>query len=259
MRLSSLRLSFAVLLVLLVASSTWAKTTVPKGSYVRRHVSSVKELAAQINKDPVVRNRFARHFGVRPDQLTTYLLDNVTITRVTAKTPKKVYFVTRNGKMVARNKWLRPGAAIFALKDTGEPLLVQACGNPVLKTLPPREKVKAEGPQVLPAIRVSELPAPPAPVPTATQPLMAAALPTTAPPPLPPANTVAVAPTTAATAASSVGGHLGAAKLAAPLLATAGLVHTSSSPPVVAEPATILGAAAILTPVAFVFRRRRRK
>jgi hypothetical protein len=257
MRMCSLRSGFAVIMVLLATCPTWAKSTVPKGAYIRHQVSSVKELAAQINKDPVVRNRFVRHFGVRPDKLTSYLLDNVTISHVSAATPKKVYIVTRSGQMVAKRTVLRPGAAIFVMKDTGEPLLVQICGNPVLKKLPTREKVKAEVPQVLPAIRVSELPVAPPAVPVTTQPLMAAALPTNTPPPLPPVDTVATVPAAVATTSSSVGA-LGAAKVAGPLLAAAGMVH-KSSPPVVAEPATILGACAILTPVAFVFRRRRSK
>ena len=183
----------AVSISLLTSGSAVLGATgrMPSGSYLRKPVSSVNELAAQIGKDPVVRKEFARHFGVRPSNLQSYIRDNVVIVRVTSNTSKRVYFIRRNGRMVAERRTLPKGTAVFALKDTGEPLLVAVCGNPVLKRLPPREKVKAEAPQTYQLLRPTEAALPPPPVvagvvaaPEAIVPLPPPTL--GAPPPIPP-------------------------------------------------------------------------
>ena len=242
---------FAALLAMcLMGLASAQRTAPPDGAYVRQRVSSVEELAAQINKDPQVKSRFVRHFGVPPDQLTKYLREHVVITEVSSSTPSRVYIVTRDGRMVAQRRTLRRGATVFALKDTGEPLLVQSCGNPVLKKLPPREKVKSLSPEAFRTVRVNEVPLPP---PTVAALPVAPTPPPSTPPVVAPAPVVAAAPM-APLPVKSVGLPL---KVAAPLLL--GLVgsHTSPPPPVVSEPGTILAACAILGPAAFVFRRRR--
>ncbi|MDO8589561.1 MAG: hypothetical protein Q7T82_21260 [Armatimonadota bacterium] len=177
---------------ILAAPAYGARRGVPPGSYLRKPVSSVEELAAVISKDRVVQRQFATHFGVPSGQLATYIRDNVVITRVSANTPKSVYIIRRNGQMVAQRTTLRKGTPIFALKDTGEPLLVLKCGNPALKKLPPREKVRAGPPQVYQLVRPNEAPLPP-PV---------AMAPPSEVPPLPPPTLVAASPAPAPVAAA---------------------------------------------------------
>ena len=176
MKLHKLAFLAGVFLLLPAIPGVGAPRSVPDGAYVREPVSSVEELAAHINKDPVVRNRFAQHFGIPPARLTAYIRENVVITRVSRSTPQRVYIVTRSGRTVPQSKVLRSGTPIFAMRDTGEPLLVLSCGNPVLKRLPPRERVKANEPLIYQAVRPNEMP-PPVPL---------AAAPAVAPPPPPP-------------------------------------------------------------------------
>lgn len=179
----------SLLLLLSGLGAFAAPAHTPPGSYLRKPVSSVNELAAEIGKDKVVQRQFAKHFGVPPSQLQTYIKDNVVIKRVTANTPKSVYIIRRNGQMVAQHKVLIKGTPVFALKDTGEPLLVLSCGNPILKQLPPREKVKAEAPQTYQLLSPTEAALPPAVAGVTAAPEVVAALPPAtlvAPPPIPP-------------------------------------------------------------------------
>jgi hypothetical protein len=237
----------AVSISLLASSSLafGAARRMPPGSYLRKPVSSVNELAAQIGKDRVVQKEFAKHFGIRPGELESYLKDNVVIRRVSANTPKYVYVVRRNGTMVAERKVLPKGTAVFALKDTGEPLLVAVCGNPVMKRLPPREKVKAEAPQTYQLLSPTEAALPPVvagvtAAPEAMTPLPPATL--GAPPPIPP-------PVTAppVVAAGSKGSFL-------PLVAGAFVHHGHNGPPPTPPPPPIPepgGAAAVAATAIF--------
>lgn len=180
----TIRIMIAVqALVLLPMAVHGVQRRVPADSYLRKPVSSVNELAATINKDPVVRQRFAKHFRVLPGMLTQYIQDNVVITKVSANTPRKVYIVTRSGQMIAQRKVLKSGTPIFAMRDTGEPLLVLECGNPVLKKLPQREKVKAASPQTYQLVRANEMPLPPA---LAAPPAVVPPIPVTLIAPIPP-------------------------------------------------------------------------
>jgi len=95
---------------------------------------------------------------VPASQLGKYLRDNVTISKVTSSKPRKVFFVTRPGQVIARRISLKKGDAIFVLKDTGEPLLVQACGNPVLKKLPPRVQIQSRALPSYQVLRPNEVP-----------------------------------------------------------------------------------------------------
>ncbi|MDO8684575.1 MAG: hypothetical protein Q7N50_14005 [Armatimonadota bacterium] len=212
-----------------------AQPSVPRGSYLRNPVSSVDELVTAITKDAVVSNRFARHFNQPPDKLAMFIQDNVILTRVTEATPHNVYVFTRNGQMFAQRKVLRRGTPVFALKDTGEPLLIKKCGNPVIKKLPVREKVKAEAPQMYQVVRASEVPLPP---PLAVLPSV------TTPPSIP----VAIAPTVVAAVPSSVAPAIIPHKRNPNLLPLAGLLLTDHGggkkpPPPIPEPA---GAAAVI-------------
>jgi hypothetical protein len=101
--------------------------------------------------DAAVRARFAKHFAVGPEKLGEYIRDNVVIGKVTTKRPQPVYFVTRSGSLVNRQMVLKQGASVFVVKDTGQPLFVQACGNPVVTRLPERVKILA---RALPSYQV---------------------------------------------------------------------------------------------------------
>lgn len=185
----------AVMLAAAFSDTSVQARRVPSGSFIRHPVSSVDELADQIVRDPVVRNRFARHFGVRSEKLDEYIRDNVMITSVTANTPKRVYFVTTSGRVVVRRSVLKRGDSIFALKDTGEPLFVQACGNPVVQKLPPTVKVETKTLPSVQVLRPNEMPLPP---PTAALPPIAVVLPVEQMAPIPPLVPAAAPPLAAA-------------------------------------------------------------
>ena len=230
-----------VALVLLPPEISFAATSVPRNSFVRKCVSSVGELASHINRDAVVRNRFARHFGVPPAQVATYIRDNVTITKITSAKPRRVYICARSGRFTAQRKVLRPGTAVFALKDTGEPLLIMSCGNPMVSKLPLRRKTLARQPQEYRVLRLNEAPPPPPA-------LVAALSPPSAPQPEPPPLAAVPSPEggSPVTAAPVTPAKRRLNPL--PLLGLLGLHrhHHHGPPPPIPEPA---GAAAVVATV----------
>ncbi|MBI2842266.1 MAG: hypothetical protein HYX78_02590 [Armatimonadetes bacterium] len=158
MKTSILVIIATLILAGAIEDASAQRQRVPRGAFLRTRVSSVEEMADQCMRDPVVRARFARHFGIPPERLGDYLRDNVEIRRVTSSKPRKVFFVTPSGQVVSKTSRLRKGEAVFVLKDTGQPLFVQACGNPILKELPPRVKIEAKPLPSYQVLRPTEVP-----------------------------------------------------------------------------------------------------
>ena len=55
-----------------LAAVAIANAAVPTGGFIRRPVKSVGDLIAHTKSDPVVMERFTRHFRMTPDQVTSY-------------------------------------------------------------------------------------------------------------------------------------------------------------------------------------------
>lgn len=226
------------------------------GAFLATRVDSVGGLVSEVSSNPVVAQRYARHFGVSRDKLVEYLKSNVKI--VVLKEPMKIntYYMMPSGRVVSKQRLFPAGASMFVTK-AGQPIIDVRCGNPVIARLPRQPKAPVVAKVVAPPVSEPETrvaAAPPQVLPPPPASVVAPAAPITAP-----VAPVAVQPVRVALAPAPISSLPAAVRLAAPLLLGAVAVHHSSSPPIVPEPGTMLGACAILAPVVFVFRRRRSK
>jgi hypothetical protein len=105
-------------------------------SFLRYRVETVEALVAQINADPLVRARLAKHFHVSQAELIVYLRENLVVQTVPVNGYYTVYGVTeKTGRIYPTRQYFRKGQKIFTLRD-GSPLLKYECGNPLTRALP---------------------------------------------------------------------------------------------------------------------------
>ena len=137
---------FALILAILtltagLASLASAVERTPAGSYLVYRAATVGELRAQVEKNPIVRSRFSRHFGVSPAELDKYFAAELELTALKQPLRTRCWYVNRAGGTSVKTKLLPRGTMVFATKS-GEPILSWSCGNPLSSALP-RKVVKA--------------------------------------------------------------------------------------------------------------------
>jgi len=165
-------LSIALASALISAAA--AAERAPAGSFLTHRVTSVNQLCDQMQTDPAVRLRYARHFGVSPDEITDYFAKNIKLVSLDEPLRTTTWYVGKSGKVYTKTKLFPKGTMVFA-DMSGKPLLSWSCGNPVTAHLPvvkkPVEEVK-----VLPTVETiaaAAITAPPAPEVLATTPVAA--------------------------------------------------------------------------------------
>lgn len=144
-------LTAAVLLsamALLSAPAALAKEKTPPGSFLEYRVRTVGELVDQVSKYPTVKARYARHFGIRPQEVAGFLSDGLRL--VSLKSPEKVrsWYIGKSGDAYSKTKLLPKGTQVFVAKD-GKPLLSWSCGNPLRDR--PAQQAAAKGAPPTPA------------------------------------------------------------------------------------------------------------
>ncbi|MEQ1822329.1 MAG: PEP-CTERM sorting domain-containing protein [Fimbriimonadaceae bacterium] len=129
----NLNTRFLLLTGLLVAT-TAAQAAVPTGAYIRRPVSSISDLIKHVKADPIVADRYVRHFRMNKESVISYLgtLHQSSLDHSGAYT---VYNVHDN-ILRSRVLQLKKGTACFA-DSSGRPILLKICGNPMVWNLPP--------------------------------------------------------------------------------------------------------------------------
>lgn len=126
-------ISLAIGLALLAGSGVAAESlaVVPRNSYLIRPAASARELANQIRTEPVVAQRYARHFKRSAWEFADYVEKNLRLTRLErAQTFNVYYSPTDNRLMVVRRK-LPKGTPVYVERSTGKPILKANCGNPL--------------------------------------------------------------------------------------------------------------------------------
>lgn len=111
--------------------------SVPPASFLNYHVASVSELSQEVALDPLVRARLARHFHRTEPDMTAYIRENLTLTRLPKAGVYRVACVTPSGREYSITERLAAGTPVFASTRTGKPILKLACGNPLVSSLPP--------------------------------------------------------------------------------------------------------------------------
>lgn len=127
--------------------------SVPPASFLNYHVASVRELSQEVALDPLVRARLAHHFHRTEPDMTAYIRENLTLTRLSRAGTYRVACVTPSGREYAITERLAAGTPVFTSTRTGRPILKLACGNPLVASLPPAP------PRPKPVVKVKRSPA----------------------------------------------------------------------------------------------------
>lgn len=110
-----------------------ANAAMPTGAYLRKPVSSVAGLINQVKTDPIVADRYIRHFRMSKEQIIAYFgtLHMSGLDHAGAYTVYNVH----DSVLKSRVLQLKKGAVVFA-DNTGRPILLKICGNPMIWNVP---------------------------------------------------------------------------------------------------------------------------
>lgn len=130
------RLLLVLCLVLCVLPMAHAATLKnPPGSFLMQPVSDVNGLIDQMQQNPKVAARFAKHFGMSSAELITYFRQNLRVSTLPATGRHTEYFVDKNGRVISHVKQIKSGTLVLVSSD-GTPVMDLKCGNPLTKKLP---------------------------------------------------------------------------------------------------------------------------
>jgi hypothetical protein len=120
---------FACLASAAVAAESIA--VVPRNSYLIRPVASARELANQIRTEPVVAQRYARHFKRSAWEFAEYVEKHLHLTRLERAQTFNVYYSPPDDRLLVVRRTLPKGTPVFVERNTGKPILKANCGNPL--------------------------------------------------------------------------------------------------------------------------------
>jgi hypothetical protein len=109
----------------------WSTVGVPRNSYLIRPVASARELANQIRTEPVVAQRYARHFKRSAWEFADYVEKHLRLTRLERAQTFNVYYAPPDNRLLVVRRTLPKGTPVFAEKRSGKPILKADCGNPL--------------------------------------------------------------------------------------------------------------------------------
>lgn len=124
-----LAVGFAILTSVAIAAESIA--VVPRNSYLIRPVASARELANQIRTEPVVAQRYARHFRRSAWEFADYVEKNLRLTRLERAQTFNVYYSPPDDRLLVVRRTLPKGTPVFVEKRSGKPILKANCGNPL--------------------------------------------------------------------------------------------------------------------------------
>jgi hypothetical protein len=131
-----------------LAAVAIANAAVPTGAFIRRPVKSVGDLIAHTKSDPVVMERFTRHFRMTPDQVTSYF-QTLHLAKIAKDGVYLVYNVRPDNIIRGRHFNLKKGTLVFA-DSNGRPILKKECANPMWMGMPPLVAETPVAPRVSP-------------------------------------------------------------------------------------------------------------
>ncbi|GIV04980.1 MAG: hypothetical protein KatS3mg016_0555 [Fimbriimonadales bacterium] len=129
-----MRLIICVCLTLWTAGFVLAAESiavVPRNSYLIRPVASARDLANQIRTEPIVAQRYARHFKRSAWEFAEYVEKNLRLTRLEKAQAFNVYYSPPDDRLMVVRRTLPKGTPVFVEKKTGKPVLKANCGNPL--------------------------------------------------------------------------------------------------------------------------------
>lgn len=128
-----MRKDLRLLLVALVALGALAAAhaRMEPNSFLRKPAPTRTALMKQIATDPVVMDRYMRHFSMTEAEVTNYF-STLRLGGLPTEGVYSVYNVPKSGELRARYFRLRKGTKVW-MDLRGEPILKESCGNPMTK------------------------------------------------------------------------------------------------------------------------------
>lgn len=127
----SLTCAVLVWMTAVAAFAAESIAVVPRNSYLIRPVGSARELANQIRTEPIVAQRYARHFKRSAWEFAEYVEKNLRLTRLERAQTFNVYYSPPDDRLMVVRRTLPKGTPVFVEKKTGKPILKANCGNPL--------------------------------------------------------------------------------------------------------------------------------
>jgi hypothetical protein len=106
-----------------------------RGAFLHHAVYSTDELLSAVRNDAVLRQRYAKHFGVSQARVLDFMQNSLIAYRLPADRVVTNYGVTSNGRIFGTRTRLKKGTMVWANRS-GLPVLKWACANPLTKNLP---------------------------------------------------------------------------------------------------------------------------
>jgi len=126
-------IGLTILIVLVAKAAVAAESiaVVPRNSYLIRPVASARDLANQIRTEPVVAQRYARHFKRSAWEFADYVEQHLRLTRLERAQTFNVYYSLPDDRLLVVRRTLPKGTPVFVERTTGNPILKANCGNPL--------------------------------------------------------------------------------------------------------------------------------
>jgi hypothetical protein len=110
--------------------------SVPPASFLDFHVDNVPQLTFEVAYDKTVQARLAHHFHLSGPAMCRYVSRNLVLSHLKSPEKMRVYCITPTGREYYVVMTLPKGAAVFAQRYSGKPVLRLVCGNPLVAALP---------------------------------------------------------------------------------------------------------------------------
>lgn len=111
------------------AQCAQANSTMPPGAFLHQPAPDIITLNRQIQKDPLVAQRYARLYNMSPEMVRN-AFSQMRLSTLSEDHVYEVHYV-HSGEIIGyKVRRVRKGTAVYRLPD-GTPALVRVCGNPI--------------------------------------------------------------------------------------------------------------------------------
>ena len=97
-------------------------------AFINRPANTVPELISQLRSDPVVMDRFMRHFGMTRSEVLAYVR-SLRLGTIKTSGYYDIYSVPEGGRIKVHRSYFKAGTPAF-VDASGDPILRIKCGNP---------------------------------------------------------------------------------------------------------------------------------
>lgn len=99
-----------------------------QNAFINRPANTIPELIAQLRSDPVVMDRFMRHFSMSRSEVLTFV-GSLRLGVIPKSAYYNIYSVPEGGRIKVHKSFFKAGTPAFVNRN-GRPILRVKCGNP---------------------------------------------------------------------------------------------------------------------------------